>query len=129
MNPIIRLARVMLLGLLLTLMLPSVAGALQVLSSAIDHLGNPDLSASLASTDPTGTVVLVVDGVVRRAHPVIPGQKVDFGRVAMGVGRHTAHVLIRSAHEIVRSEPLVVRVWGQPSARLTSPAPGSFSAA
>jgi lipoprotein-anchoring transpeptidase ErfK/SrfK len=72
---------------------------------------------------------LVVDGVVRQTHPVTPGQKIDFGRVVMGVGRHTAHVMIRSAHDIVRSEPLVVRVWGQPSARLTSPAPGSYAAA
>jgi lipoprotein-anchoring transpeptidase ErfK/SrfK len=129
MHPIIRFAKVTIIGLLMVLALPSSARALHLSSSAIDHLGDPDLSASLASTDPTGTVVLVVDGVVRQTHSVTPGQRVDFGRVAMGPGRHTAHVMIRSARDVVRSEPFVVRVWGKPGARLTSPTPGTHVAA
>ncbi len=123
------LAGLLLGSLAILTLLPAHAAALQVSSSAVDHLGAPDITLTVSSNDPTGTAVITVNGVAQNAVSVVPGQRVALGRIAMGVGRHTVRAMVRSSDGVVRSAPLVVRVWGKPGrAALVTPVPGSYAA-
>jgi len=98
------------------------AGAVEVTSSALDHLQDADLAVRLSSEDPTGTVMLVIDGTVVDAHPAAPGQRVDFGTVDLAPGTHRVLARIGSRTTPVESRPLTLRIWEKPLAsKLVSP--------
>lgn len=84
---------------------------------------------SMASTDPTCTAVLLIDGNAVGVRPAVPGQRLDFGSFSLPIGSHTAAALLRSRDGTVRSPAIPIRIWAQPTAAsLVSPAPDSYNA-
>lgn len=74
-----------------------------------------DVTVALSASDPTGTVLLVVDGRVVRTAAGGTDSAVGFAGVPMRVGTHRVRATLRSPVGIVRSdEQFTVRVWGIP---------------
>lgn len=103
------------------------AGAAVVTSSAVDHDRTADLVVTLASDDPTSTVVLMADGRAIETRPGRPGEVLDFGEVGLGWGTHQVWAALRTRDGVVRGPSTTVRCWGLPDpARLISPAPNGY---
>ncbi len=90
------------------------ATALDVSSDAYDHLVAADLTITLSSDDPTGTVLVVVDGTVRSVQPALPGQVISLESVGMPKGEHDVVAALRTTDGIVHSEALRLAVWEAP---------------
>ncbi len=104
---------------------PSVS-AVEVESDRLNHLVCADLRIALASDDPTGTVLVIVDGAVRAAVPGIPGQTLSLDEVDMPVGEHEVVAAIRTPQGMTTSEALRLAVWEAPTPPiLVSPGPYS----
>ena len=103
--------------------------ALTVTSSATDHLRSADLAVNLASTDPTGTVVLLIDGKATLVRPGVPGARLDLGKLSLANGTHSVSALVRTRDGVVKSPAITVRIWAPPTAAtLVSPVPNSYTA-
>lgn len=110
-------------------LLPDAAGAATVTTSKTDHLRTADVQVNLASTDPTCTVVLLIDGKAVGIRPALPGERLDFGSLRLPVGTHTAAALLRSRTGAARTPSIDFRVWEAPgAATLVSPKPGGYAA-
>jgi len=95
------------------------ANALEVKSSAVDHLLSADIQVQLSADDTTGTVMLLVDGTVVGALPATPGQTVDFGKISPSVGSHQVRADLRGMQEATPSRlssAKTIRIWDKPSA-------------
>jgi lipoprotein-anchoring transpeptidase ErfK/SrfK len=90
------------------------AGALSV-SVPLDVPRSMDVTVTMAASDPTGTVMLVVDGAVVCTAAGDTGAEVGFPAVQMRPGYHRVRAGLRFPSGIVRSgEQVRVRVWGVP---------------
>jgi len=109
-----RVAAMGAVALLFLLLMAGYATAVEVESSSRDHLDGADLRVRLAATDPTGTVMLLVDDTVVRAAPGVPGQSLDFGVVGLLPGSHEVVARVTGRDASAESQPLALRVWGRP---------------
>ncbi|MHB9003079.1 MAG: L,D-transpeptidase [Coriobacteriia bacterium] len=130
MAPRLRLAMALMTAVVAWGLLPEAAAAVTVTSSKTVHLSAADLQVELASTDPTCSVVLLVDGTVVGLRPALPGERLDFGAIRLPAGSHTAAALLRSRSGApVRSRSIGFHVWTPPTkAKLVTPAPGGYGA-
>ncbi len=113
---------VLLLVASVSLIFTSRAFALEVRSSATDHLQTVDIQVKMAADDSTGTVMLLVDGTVVDVRPGMPGQTIDFGKLALGLGSHKVRADLRGGSANTLSAAITVRVWAKPlPARLVRP--------
>lgn len=120
-------------GLLLVALLlvgaPANAGAATLQTPAADVLDSAAFTLQMASTDPTGTAVLTIDGRPVASKVALPGALLDFGTFRLGVGAHKAQVVIRSRAGSMSSSEVPVKVWGLPGKPLlVSPTPGGYAA-
>jgi lipoprotein-anchoring transpeptidase ErfK/SrfK len=90
------------------------ATALDVRSNTRDHLVAADLTVTLASEDPTGTVLIIVDGAVRSATQALPGQVVSLENVDMPSGSHNVVAALRTTEGLSYSDPLRLAIWDAP---------------
>lgn len=104
------------------------ATALDVESNAHDHLVVADLSVNLASDDPTGTVLVIVDGAVRSASPALPGQRFSFTDMELPRGEHDVVAALRTTDGMSYSDPLRLAIWNAPIPPVLL-TPGAYSGA
>lgn len=121
-----RLDRIVLTSAVLlaaSMFLPATALGITVVPSAHDFIGAVDVDLKLASTDPTGTVVLLVDGTAAYSGLAAPGDSISVPALALPPGSHSLSAHVRSRTSTVRSNSVAVRSWASPGTPvLLSPA-------
>ncbi len=113
-----RLTRAVLTGtgllVLGALLAPGHACAIQVAPIGADVLDYAQLEVKVASSDPTGTLVLSVDGELLDARPVAPGDTIKYPKMRLHAGRRTAIAMLRTREGLRLSKPTSFNVWTKP---------------
>lgn len=93
---------------------PTLAAGISVAPSAADVLGFVDVTTNLSSADPTGTVMLLVDGTVAYSDQGTPGSVLTTTHLPLAPGPHTLVAHVRSRSGTVKSAPVSVTSWPSP---------------
>jgi lipoprotein-anchoring transpeptidase ErfK/SrfK len=110
--------------------MPVPAHALSVSADA-DVLGWVDVKAHLTAADPTGLVVLMVDGTALRTKEATKAaaRTFSFPGVRLSPGAHKVQVMLRSRGAVAKSASARVFCWRRPTpAVLLSPRPNGYGA-
>lgn len=92
-------------------------------------LESVDVTVTLGSGDPTGTVCILAGGRVSASALATPGAVVRFKGVKVGYGAVVVHGAVKHPGGMLYSPPSTVTVWGVPQKpKLVKPA-GGYSAA